>query len=466
MTKRKSVPKKKTQAIKRTKIDVRVVGRNFKSQEELGEEEVLDLEEDAGMEEEDGEERKEKKGFFKRLGKKKEKESSDAINLEEEGKKKKAKPRSIGLYRKISFSFIFLTLILIAVIFYFSFVKLTIYVTPKKERISDKLIVNIYNNEEGADFSSREYVKGVVERIPVKEKRTYAATGAEVIGEGISGKVEIINNYTQSQPLIATTRLLSSDGKLFRIKEKIVVPAGGSIEVEIYADEPSQEMAIGPTEFTVPGLWAGLQDKIYAKSDKAFVFSAQTKKYIQQVDIDKNIQDLKSILIKKIEEQFKQGYKGYDKVIYEIDKNSIEVEVGAKVGEEKEEFDILIGATVSIAGLKSEEIGKMAREKLVSVIPNNKKLVDFDKEKIEYSLGNYNFDSGVATIEASFVGTMVFKNPDDIVNREKIVGLSEDQLRDYLVNLNKFEDFEIIFSPTFIKKAPSLVDKIKIKVKK
>lgn len=470
--------KKKAVAVKRTKIDVRIVGRNFKREEELEPKGALDLEEEKFGEEElepkgslDLEEEKfesvvgeevEEKKKFKIFGKKKKDQETEEILAVEEVK---AKPKSIGLYRKISFSFILLTIILIAVIFYFSFVNLTIYVTPKQERISDKLIVNIYNNEDGVDFSSREYVKGVVEQIPVVEEKTYQATGAQIIGEGISGKIQIINNYNQSQILIATTRFLSADGKLFRIKERVNVPAGESVEVEIYTDEPSQEMAIEPTEFTIPGLWAGLQDKIYAKSDKTFIFEAKTRKYVQQVDIDKATQDLKSILIKKVGEQFGEGYKGYDKIIYEIDKNSIETEVGAKVGEEKDKFNISIKANVNIVGLKSEDIEKMAREKLVSVIPNDKKLVDFDSDKIEYSLGNYNLDSGVSGIEATFAGTMVFREADNVINKEKIVGLSEEQLKDYLVNLDKFNDFEIVFFPTFIKKAPSLVDKIKIKVK-
>lgn len=456
----KKTESKTIKAPKKTKIAVRVLGKSSKTVkekpvvvEELKEDTSTDsLRQDSGQ------------------AAQVEKDKSHLVAHKKEEKKshpEKKKSKSISLYRRISFSFILLTIILIVVIFYFSFVSLTIYVTPKSERISDKLIVNVYNEEkDGMDFSSREYIKGIVEQISVKEEKKYEATGAEVIGEQVFGKVKIINNYNQSQALIASTRLLSPDGKLFRLKDNIKVPAGSEVEVEIYVDEPTQEMAIDPTEFTIPGLWAGLQDKIYAKSDEAFIFRTETKKYIQQSDLDNGIADLKSVLMSQVTEKFGQGYKGYDKVIYEIDKNSIQTEIDSKIGEEKEEFTISINALVSIIGLNSKEIEKLANEKLVSVIPNNKELLDFDSEKVEYKLGNHNFEVGVATVESIFAGTMTLKETDDIINKEKIISLSEAQLLDYLNNLNKFEDFEIIFSPSFIKKVPSLVDKIKVKVKK
>ncbi len=469
----KKAPKKVLKAPKRTTIAVRVVEKSLKVPEK--EEKVEKAEEKHVKAHIDHPHKKDEK---KTSDKKEDtltsslrpgshRQNSGQAGQTVQGKKPKKKSKSISLYKRISFSFILLTVILIVVIFYFSFVKLTVYVSPKTERISDKLIVNIYNDEkEDMDFSSREYMRGVVEQISVKEEKKYEATGAEIIGEQIFGKVTIINNYNQSQALIKTTRFLSADGKLFRLKKDVKVLAGEEVEVEIYADEPSPDMAIAPTDFTIPGLWAGLQDKIYAKSKEAFIFRTETKKYIQQSDIDNSIQDLKSVLMKQVKEKFGQGYKGFDKIIYEIDKNSVQSEIDSKIGEEKEEFNVSIQAQVSIVGLKSGEVEKLAQEKLISVIPNNKELLNFDTGKVEYKLGNYNFEVGVATIEAIFAGTMTLKDADDIVNKEKIIGLSEAQLLDYLNNLNKFEDFEIIFSPSFIKKVPTLVDKIKIKVKR
>jgi hypothetical protein len=205
-------------------------------------------------------------------------------------------------------------LVLLAVVFYFSFVKLDIVLIPAQERLSDGFTFNIYSSKEESSFPNNSLV-GAVEQIEIAESNTYSASGTEKIGEEVTGKVLIINNYNKNQPLVATTRLLSADGKLFRIKNTINVPAGGSQEAEIYADEPSSAMAIGPAKFTIPGLWAGLQDKIYGESKEKFVYGEQQKKYIQQEDIDQAVKDLKRSLLEGAKREIGSQYKGYDKVI-------------------------------------------------------------------------------------------------------------------------------------------------------
>src|SRR3989339_681891 len=169
--------------------------------------------------------------------------------------------RSVGMYRKIALSFVVLTVVLLAVIFYFSFTRVTITLIPNQERVSNNLIFDIYDSE-NADSVSAMGVPGIVRQITIEDKKEYQASGSNVIGKEVVGKIDIINDYNKNQPLVATTRLISSDGKLFRLKETVNVPVGGLKDVEIYADEAKPEMATGPTTFTIPGLWAGLQDKI------------------------------------------------------------------------------------------------------------------------------------------------------------------------------------------------------------
>ena len=69
--------------------------------------------------------------------------------------------------------------------------------------------------------------------------------------------------------MVATTRLLTSEGVLFRLKDRVNVPAGGEIEVEVYADQSGIASEIGPSQFTIPGLRTDLQKLIYAVSKES-----------------------------------------------------------------------------------------------------------------------------------------------------------------------------------------------------
>ena len=114
-----------------------------------------------------------------------------------------------------------------------------------QERISNNMIFDVYDKER-ASGESANGLAGVVNSLDLTYKKTYPATGEEIIGQEVVGEVIIINNYTKNQPLVATTRLLSPDGKLYRLKETVNVPAGGTVKAAVYADEPKEEMAIGP----------------------------------------------------------------------------------------------------------------------------------------------------------------------------------------------------------------------------
>jgi len=374
-------------------------------------------------------------------------------------------PKSINLYRRIALSFVFLTVVLLAIILYFSFVRLTIVLIPSQERISNNLIVDIYNKA-NQDMPQTKALVGAVENIIISDEKVYSASGAEIIGEEVTGKVTIINEHTKNQPLVATTRLLSPDNKLFRTKKTINVPAGGSIEVEIYADETKPEMAIGPTKFIIPGLRANIQDKIYAQSQAKLSYVKQVKKYIEQSDIDMAVKDLKNRLLEKAAKEIGDSYKGYDKVIYNIDENTVSVDVDGKVGEEKDDFKVKINAEVTVVAFSGETISNMAEEKLISIIPSYKELINFKPDEITYNLNNVNTAQGVATVSASFEGQMIIQEDAEIIDRDKIVGLTREQLEDYLESFREIDGFEIRFSPSFVDKVPNLVDRIKIEVKK
>ncbi len=75
-----------------------------------------------------------------------------------------------------------------------------------------------------------------------------------------SGKVTLFNKQKTSQQLIKTTRLESPDGKIYRIRENVKIPAAvgekpGTLDVMVYAESagPDYNKKAG-VEFTLPGL--------------------------------------------------------------------------------------------------------------------------------------------------------------------------------------------------------------------
>lgn len=444
----------------------------YKEEKAVKEPEEKEVEEQEPVEE--GEEIDNQKKYFSSLAAKlKESEESQPVSSDEAQAKRggAARKRSVGLYRRLVIKFIILVGILAAIVFYFSFSTLKVDLTLRGENISDTLLLKISDTSLAKTASSsafatmndpREAINGVIKEIDATTTKAYPSSGETYLGEAIIGQVRLINNSTKNQALVATTRLLSPDNKLFRIKNAVNIPAGGEVVAEIYADKPSADLAIEPTTFTIPGLWVGLQDKIFAKSDTAFTFSKQVKKYVTSSDLEAASKDINDALADAAKQQVEAA--GDGDWMY-LASGPATVSIDAKVGDKKDEFAAKASGKIIAISFSKKEVGKLAAAKLNLVIPDDKELSEFKPENIAYSFDNYDSASGSATVKATFSGTMILKSDAQVIDPAQLVNLSADQIGTYLKSQPEVKDYDLRFSPSFIKKAPSLVDRISIEVK-
>lgn len=387
------------------------------------------------------------------------------------GFKIKAEPLTVKpgeskkIYGRIAFSFVALTLILVAAVLYFGLISLTIVIIPAQEKIADSSTVEIISRTSGSNLAP-EQIYGVVKQVSVEQSKEFSSSGKEVLGEEAVGKITIINNYVKNQPLIATTRLLSSDNNLFRLKNTVNVPAGGRVQVEVYADTAKPGMAVGPGKFTLPGLWAGLQDKIYAQSQESIKYSQKVKYTIQQSDIDKAVNQLKNDLLANAKNQVGQAYKDYAQALFAVDNNSVSREVNGKVGEAKEKFSVKMKILVTVVAFNDDEIYNQVKAKLAAALADDKEVSKFSKQDMSYALENFNVTQGAATVKVDSTAQAALKESAKIIKKNNLAGLSYEQLRVYLNSLPEVAGYQIKFFPSFVRKAPNLVDRIEIEIKR
>jgi hypothetical protein len=406
------------------------------------------------------------KKFYQELNKEIEQKHLEGDYEVEKKVEKEIKPikTSVGLYRRRAFFFIALTVILLVAIFYFSFSKLTIAISPSEEVVNNNVLIDVYNSDNNAALKSASSLSGNVSSITSTAEEVYSSTGEEIIGEEVVGRVKIINNYSKNQALVATTRLLSPDDKLYRIKETVNVPANSSIEVEIYADEVKKDRAIGPSTFIIPGLWAGLQDDIYAESEEAFVYRTKVNKYVTVSDIEGAKEDLRKQMIEKAKDEANRMFDNRYHILYDIDESFSTFDLNALAGDEVEEFNISGESQVVVIAFLKSEAKKLAQDKLKLLVPGDKELKEFDESNLSYTLDNYNIKEGIATLKISFSGLMTIDEDTEIVDRSQLVNLTREQIRKYLDTYPEIKNYTLDFQPAFLNKAPSLADRIEIKV--
>jgi hypothetical protein len=128
---------------------------------------------------------------------------------------------------------------------------------------------------------------------------TVPATGTHQVSRSASGVVTVYNAFsTDTQRLIANTRFAAPDGKIYRIRDSVVVPGGvknpdntltpGATTVTLYADSPGSEYNRGDTKFTIPGFKGDPRyDKFYAQGSSISGGFVGNEPAVAQADLDK-----------------------------------------------------------------------------------------------------------------------------------------------------------------------------------
>lgn len=394
-------------------------------------------------------------------------ESEDALirhfELDDKIDFKKNKPKSLHIYRKISITFVILTSLLVAAIAYFSLVKVDISIVLNKEQAKGSAIVGIINA--GQNLASTTDLVGTVQEVQVDTTKEFEATGKQILGTEVNGKIKLVNNYVRNQPLVANTRLVTLDNQLVRLKSTINVPAGGSVEADVYSSEATSTINIpADTQLIIPGLWKGIQDKIFATTLTQVTYQERIKKIVSSEDLASVDVAMQTEIDNKIKNDILPAYQGqFNKVLYKIVDGSVVTVVDAKEQEEKNSFTAKTSAKVAIVGFKDSDANIKVEEMLRGQLSAGKTLIGLDQGAITYELGNVDTVAGAASINIGYAGT-VMSREQTLIDKSRILGLTAGQLEDYLRSLPEVNSYQIKFTPAFVGRVPYLINRISIDV--
>ncbi len=365
---------------------------------------------------------------------------------------------SVNFYRTIALSFLIVTVGLLAVVVFVTSKKATITILAKEDTRSVNMMVNV--NASGVSKDTTGAVVGSVSSTIVNFSQKYYPTGSKTI-EGIAGgQVMLYNKTAEAQTLVRTTRLLTDKGVLFRLSDKVIVPANGSVVATVYADKTGAESDVGPSKFTIPGLDTNKQKVIYAESTVAMNTGVRKVGILTDEDIKAASKDF----AQKIKDQYGIITQDADvkKVVTVLNVNPA---IDKKVGDEVDGFTLSGTSTVAVISYSQKDLDGVVSGAVSSKIDASleKVLSTTHEPKVEIS----SYDSVAKTAQLSV-------NQDVLVtldaNAEKLspqyfMGKSKDEIERYVFELNHVAGVQVDFSPSWINKAPTVPDKIKVVVK-
>jgi hypothetical protein len=367
--------------------------------------------------------------------------------------------RSLKIYQKIAIAFVILSFILLLFVLYLSVSSAVINITPVPQVVSTNVTVDVVPS---ATLEGQ--ISGyVVNKIFTQSDVYYLPEqGSTPVEEKAGGIVTLINETTNDQPLIATTRLLSEEGVLFRIDESVTVPANGQVDVIAHADEPGLTGEIGPTQFTIPGLAQSLQDKIYAVSVDKMQGGISYIRTLQESDLN----DAQTVLTDKILEGAKVEFEQQiDTAVFNGSKYSIEVVervADQQPGDEAGSFAISLTLNVTGVFFDLKAIEDYAKADLQTRISDNYNLDNISEDGVQIEVKSADNEKQSATLGVYIDGMAVISESSDVLDKDRLIGRSPAEVITILEASELIDRVSVEFTPFWLKRVPTLKDHIKI----
>lgn len=364
----------------------------------------------------------------------------------------------IHFYRQIAFTFIGAALVVLLGLIYFSLSQALIIVKPTLEDVSSDFNILVKS-----DTSLTE--EGVEAKLVSTSVELEKGSEAELLEEGeaqpATGTVVLKNTSKTSQPLVATTRLLSESGILFRLKSAVTVPANGEVEAAVYADQPGKAGEIGPSRFTIPGLNQTRQQEVYAQSNAAMTGGTKATYLVTKKAIADAVEAAKARLAEQAKTQLQAQGVDVSGLLagaqwVNITSQSVEPEEGANA----QTFTVKLVAEVSFVLADEEELLIFAQKELYETTSLGYELSSSDEGSFTYSIANYDAAKKTAQLRVMLKGVRRISTNNPILDPSNFVGQKPDALKASLEADPGIESVDIRLRPFWLRRIPRLVDHI------
>ncbi len=364
----------------------------------------------------------------------------------------------VRFYKIVALSFLFLTIGLIAIIVFMTSKRATISVTTKEHPIDIESTVHIGKPE------SQYNISGTVTSTVVNLSKTYFPTGSKKETGTSKGLVTLHNTSNSSQPLIKTTRLLTPTGILFRLTNGVTVPAGGSVQAEVYADQPGTSGDVDSiTRFNIPGLNATRQTEVYASSDEAMKGGLRSIGILSLADLGNAKEEFRALLQKEGENRLRAAFPNNPGVFMMVQHV---IDQSETVGDEVSEFSLIGKAT--LAGVFYDElaVANTAEQALSKHIVDDVGLIRVTGAPPTVSLERVDIKDNTAELVVYHSGVETLNPESKQLQKMLFFGKDKEEVRRYLLKLDNVYGVDVTFRPVWVGTIPYVPDHVQVVVKK
>lgn len=359
----------------------------------------------------------------------------------------------------MAFSFVGVAVLVVIGALWISSVQARVTIHTKHDSVSQQIVIELAKSPDQGQLSGR-VVEGTFEKI--QEFSVQPGDGQTASGPA-KGAVRIINNYSRPQTLVAKTRLLTSDGKLYRIDKTVEVAPKQSVTVSAHSDQEGSQFSLGSgVKMTIPGLWIDIQKWIYAETATPFAPATSSGKVVSASDVSNAQKALEDAVF----DQAKKTLTSEANVGTDWDgiftKKVLETKSNMTPGQQADSFLASVRLDVTGVFYPKQDMELLVKQKLRERFPDGRELVNFDPSAIVYAIDQLDVKQEHARVSATAQAESRLTENSPSIAKEAFMGLSLEEARSKLSGVDGVQSVDIQIQPSWIGKIPTSKDHIQL----
>jgi len=367
---------------------------------------------------------------------------------------------------KIIWPLLALVLLLILIGAFLIFPKVEVRLKVKAENFQQNIDVQIAGNIESSDTSKKIFAGKLIDLNQEKEEK-FPTTGKKNLGGKASGTLSLYNYWdSASQDLGASTKF-SSSAKTFVAKSSVSIPGtsikGGNIvpgtaTVEIEAENPGEQYNVKAGRFTIVGLSADQQEKIYGQSAKDLSggFSKEVQ-VVSQADFDQAKNKLTQELTEGLKKDLRDQTAGMVVIEDGWQIDTAEETVSAKVDSEAQDFTLKIKLRLREIVYEKNNFEKFILTTLEAQLSQDKMLSLGPNDVISPKVKEKKYDQNLLDLNV-MASAKISSKIDTQGVKDHLLGKNRKEAESYLNNLEGIVGSNLRFFPSWwpVKRLPNL----------
>ncbi len=300
----------------------------------------------------------------------------------------------------------------------------------------------------------------------------FPASGSANVSQKATAKILVYNAYSSSpQDLVATTRFVAPDGKIFRLTNRITVPGAkitngqivpSSIETDVVADAAGPAYNVGPFDkLTIPGFkgtpkYDAFYGAMSAPASGGFIGERKTP---TAQDITAAKQKATTVLETSLETSVLSGRpEGFVIPDGAFSFNVTKISVNMNT-DDQGNFSVFAEAEYAAIGFRESDL----RALLLAGAANGDATLDFKALSLSYADIKPDFTNGTLSFSSGASGTLTEAFDADQF-KKNILGKNLDSARNVILALPGLTDAKISLWPFWKSTVPSRVSGISVSV--